>query len=203
MLVLAGLAINWPRTAAIGSLALAGFFAACLVALHLRHAAVEPMVWVSWEAVAETIVMALGGVLAWIGTRGVGEGRAAMIWRIARPLFGLCLMVFGTSEFVYAGYTAAMVPAWVPPTQLFWAYATGAAQIAAGLAIVSGIQARLAAILLTTMYLIFTLIVHLPRVIEDPSVPLRWAENGVNLVLAGAAWLLVEMPRRGEGAPSP
>ena len=59
------------------------------------------------------------------------------------------------------GYTAAMVGL-VAPTQLFWAYATCGPD-AAGLAIVSGIQARLAAILLTTMYLIFTLIVHLPR----------------------------------------
>src|SRR6187399_1620084 len=110
LLVLAGLAINWPRTAAIGSLMLGAFFAAWLLALHLPHAAVQPTVWVSWEAVAETIVMALGGVLAWIQLRGLGDKRAAAIWRIARPLFGLCLMVFGTSEFVYAGYTAAMVP---------------------------------------------------------------------------------------------
>jgi uncharacterized membrane protein YphA (DoxX/SURF4 family) len=201
LLVLAGLAINWPRTAAIGSLMLGAFFAAWLLALHLPHAAVQPTVWVSWEAVAETIVMALGGVLAWIQLRGLGDKRAAAIWRIARPLFGLCLMVFGTSEFVYAGYTAAMVPAWIPPTQLFWAYATGAAQIIAGLAIASGIQARLAAILLTTMYLVFSLIVHLPRVIAEPTGALQWAENGVNLVLAGAAWLLVEMLAAAKRAP--
>jgi hypothetical protein len=46
--------------------------------------------------------------------------------------------------------------------------------------------------LLTAMYLIFTLIVHLPRVIADPSGAGIWGENGVNLVLAGAAWLLVD-----------
>ena len=42
------------------------------------------------------------------------------------------------------------------------------------------------------MYLVFALLVHLPRVIADPSGLGRWAENGVNLVLAGAAWVLVD-----------
>ena len=122
--------------------------------------------------------------------------------RVVRPLFGACLIVFGISELVYAGFTAAMVPAWLPPSGLFWAYATGACQIAAGLAVLSGIQARLAAILVTIMYLGFSLLVHLPRVLADPSGAMAWAENGTNLVLAGAAWLLADSLRRAQ-APAP
>lgn len=198
LLILAGLAINLRRTAGIASLALAAFFALCVLVLHLPHALANFTTWVSWEALAETMVMALGGVLAFTWTPGVGAARAAAIVRIARPMFGVGLMVFGTSEYVYASFTAAMVPAWLPPSQLFWAYLTGAAQIAAGLAIASGLQARLAAILLTAMYLIFGLIVHLPRLIADPTGPLALAENGVNLVLAGAAWVLAETLIRGE-----
>ena len=192
LLVLAGLAANLRRTAAIGSLAIFAFFALSLILLHLPHAAAEPAVWVSYENVAEKMVMALGGLLAWAWASPAGEARAASIMRIARPLFGACLIVFGTSELVYIAFTAAFVPAWIPPSGLFWAYVTGACQIAAGLAVVSGIQARLAAILLTAMYLIFSLIVHLPRVIADPTGPMAWAENGSNLVLAGAAWVLAD-----------
>jgi uncharacterized membrane protein YphA (DoxX/SURF4 family) len=192
LLILAGLAINLRRMAAIASLVLAAFFALWVMVLHLPHALANFTVWVSWEAVAETMVMALGGVLAYTWTAGAGEARAAAILRIVRSMFGVGLLVFGTSEFVYSGFTAAMVPAWLPPSQLFWTYLTGAAQIAAGLAIVSGLQARLAAILLTVMYLGFGLLVHLPRLIADPSAPGRWAENGVNLVLAGAAWVLAD-----------
>lgn len=192
VLILAGAAINLRRTAGIASLALAAFFILWLLVLHLPHALANAMVWVSWEAVAETLVSALGGVLAYAALAGVGERRAAAIERVARPLFGLGLIVFGTSEFVYAQYTAVMVPAWLPPSQLLWAYVTGAAQIAAGLAVLSGFQARRAAILLTAMYLLFTLLVHLPRLFADPATALTWAENGVNLVLAGAAWLLAE-----------
>ncbi|HEV7660799.1 MAG TPA: DoxX family protein [Allosphingosinicella sp.] len=192
LLILAGLAINVRRLTAIASLALAAFFALWVMMLHLPHAFANFAIWVSWEAVAETMVMALGGMLAFTWAPGAGEARAASIVRIARPMFGVGLIVFGTSEFVYAAYTGAMVPAWLPPSQLFWAYLTGAAQIAAGLAILSGVQARLAAILLTAMYLVFGLLVHLPRLIADPSDAGRWAENGVNLILAGAAWVLAD-----------
>lgn len=192
LLIMAGIAIQLRRTTATAALALAAFFALWVAALHLPHALANFRIWVSWEALAETIVMALGGLLAWASTRGAGDRRSAAIVGIARPVFGLCLMVFGTSEFVYSGFTAAMVPAWLPPSQLFWTYLTATAQIAAGLAILSGVQARPAAILLTAMYLVFALIVHLPRLIADPSGAGTWAENGVNLVLAGGAWLLAE-----------
>ncbi len=192
LLVLAGLAINLPRTAAIGALGLAGFFTLWLLVLHLPHALAKPAEWVSWEAVAETTLSALGGVLAFAEAPGVEPARPAALLRIARPMFGLGLVVFGVSEFVYARFTASLVPAWLPPSPLFWTDLTGAAQIAAGLAILSGVQARLAATLLTAMYLGFTLLVHLPRVIAAPSSLGAWGENGVNLVLAGAAWCLVD-----------
>ena len=192
LLILAGLAVNLPRTGAVGALGLAAFFGAWMLGLHLPHALARPGEWVSWESVAENTVMALGGVLAFALSRGVEAARAAAILRIARPLLGLGLVVFGVSEFVYAGFTASLVPAWLPPSALAWTYFTGAAQIAAGLAILSGVQARLAAALLTAMYLGFTLLVHLPRVIASPSSLGAWGENGVNLVLIGAAWCLAD-----------
>lgn len=192
LLILAGLALNVERMAAIASLVVAGFFALCVLTLQAPNAVTAFTIWVTWEGIAEGMVMALGGVLAFTWTTAAGEARTAAILRIARPLFGLCLIVFGTSEFVYSSFTAAMVPAWLPPSQLVWTYITATAQIAAGLAILSGVQARLAATLLTAMYLIFGLIVHLPRVIADPAGAMAWAENGVNLVLAGAAWVLMD-----------
>jgi uncharacterized membrane protein YphA (DoxX/SURF4 family) len=189
-LILGGLALNVGRTARVAALALAAFFALRVLALEVPRAVAAPTTWVSWEVVAEPLVMALGGLLAFLLVRERRSGRAALPARAVPHVFGVCVVVFGISEFVYAAFTASLVPAWLPPTPLFWTYATGACQIAAGLALLSGIQARLAAILLTAMYLIFGLIVHLPRVIADPAAIGAWAENGVNLVLAGAAWTL-------------
>lgn len=190
LLILGGLAVNLARTAAAGALVLAGLFLASLLALHLPHAVMDPATWVSWQAIAESLVMALGGMLAWTQVARTDEARRARIARAARLAFGLCLLVFGISHFVYVRFTAAMVPAWLPPSQLLWAYATGIAQLAAGLAMLSGIKARLAALLLTIMYAAFSLLVHLPAVFAHPESHMSWAENGINLLLTGAAWCL-------------
>jgi uncharacterized membrane protein YphA (DoxX/SURF4 family) len=188
LLILAGLAIQVPRTAAIAALALAAFFAGWTLVLLLPHALADPATWVSWQGVAENAAMALGGVLA----SGVGATQMPALVRAARLAFGLCLLVFGISHFFYAGFTAALVPAWLPPSQLFWAYATGVAQLAAGLAMLSGVKARLAATLLTAMYLGFGLLVHLPSIIANPASHDAWAENAINLLLIGAAWSLAD-----------
>jgi uncharacterized membrane protein len=190
LLILGGLAINLPRVAALAALALAALFAVWSVALLLPHALSDPATWVSWQGLAENAAMALGGVLAFAGTAGTDERQA--LARAARLGFGLCLLVFGISHFVYVGFTAALVPAWLPPSQLFWAYATGLAQLAAGLEMLSEIKARLAAILLTLMYLGFGLLVHLPTIVATPSSHDAWAENAINLLLFGGAWSLAD-----------
>lgn len=189
-LVAAGLAVQLRRTAAPASLALALFFALTLVLLHLPAAARAPTTWVSYEVIAEKLAMLLGALLAFAA--GTSGRRRDTLRRFAPLAFGACLVVFGISELVYARFTASLVPAWLPPSQLFWADATGGCQIAAGLAVLSGVLDRLAAVLVTVMYLGFGLLVHLPRVIAEPGLLGAWSEHGVNLVLAGAAWLLAE-----------
>jgi uncharacterized membrane protein YphA (DoxX/SURF4 family) len=90
------------------------------------------------------------------------------------------------------GLTAPLVPKWLPPTQEFWACATGIGHIAAGIAILTGGQARLAAILLTAMYASFTLLVHGPMLLADPSSHAIWSENAENLALIGTAWVVAD-----------
>jgi uncharacterized membrane protein YphA (DoxX/SURF4 family) len=88
--------------------------------------------------------------------------------------------------------TIPYVPKWLPPTQEFWAYATGLGHIAGGVAILTGVQARLAAILLTLMYACFTPLVHLPMLLADPSSHFNWSENALNLALVGVAWVVAD-----------
>ena len=196
LLMLGGLAINITRTAAIGALGLAAVFAAGLVGTLLPAALAKPATWGAWQGVAESTVMALSGALAYAQTPGVSATGAPRMARIARLGFGACLLIFGVSHFVYAKFTASMVPAWLPPSQLAWAYATGVAQIAAGLAMLSAVRARLAAVLLTVMYFAFGVLVHAPSVIADPASHANWAENAINLILTGGAWILADSLRR-------
>jgi uncharacterized membrane protein YphA (DoxX/SURF4 family) len=198
LLILGGVAISLGRrTAAIGALVLAAYFAVAAAVEVGPTLARQWKVWVTWQGLAEAAAMSMGGLLAWslLGERGDALRRRA--GEAARLVFGLCLLVFGISHFVYLKFTVAMVPGWIPPSQTFWAYATGAAQFAAGMAVLSGVRAQLAAMLLTTMYVGFGLLVHLPAVIRDPHNRMSWSENDVNLVLVGAAWCLAEwMSRR-------
>jgi uncharacterized membrane protein YphA (DoxX/SURF4 family) len=91
----------------------------------------------------------------------------------------------------YLANTVSMVPAWLPPNQTFWAYATGLGHVLAGIAIISGIRARLAAMLLAAMFIVFAILVHAPRVlITVPHNHFAWGENAVNFALIGSAWVV-------------
>ncbi len=92
-----------------------------------------------------------------------------------------------------------MVPKWLPPTQEFWGYATGVGFVAAGVAILTGVQARLAAILLTAMLASFGLLANGPMLLADHSSHWNWTESAVNLAVIGAAWVVADSlarPRR-------
>jgi uncharacterized membrane protein YphA (DoxX/SURF4 family) len=108
-----------------------------------------------------------------------------------RILFALCLFSFGLVHFVYASATASFVPKWLPPGQLFWAYVTGLAHWAACLALLSGVLAKAAARMLTVMFIVFSILVHAPSLLADPS-HFSWAANAMNFALIGAAWLIAD-----------
>ncbi len=106
----------------------------------------------------------------------------------ATVTMGVCLLMFGTAHFLYLDFTASMVPAWLPGGRKFWAVATGVGHLAAGVALITGIKARLAAIAVTVMFGIFSVLVHLPLLLADPRAHLGWVMNAINLALTGAAW---------------
>src|SRR5204863_7013086 len=117
---------------------------------------------------------------------------ARRLTRAGQLMFGVCALLFGGAHFLYTNLTAPLVPKWLPPSQEFWGYATGIAHIAAGLAILSGVQARLAAILLTVMFASFTPLVHLRMLLADPGNHGIWTENAANLAFTGVAWVVAE-----------
>ena len=89
------------------------------------------------------------------------------------------------------GATAPLIPQWLPPSQVFWGYATGVFHILGGLAIIAGIQARLAAILLTVMYALFIPLVFVPVLMTQPSA-FRCTEAATTIVLVGVTWVIAD-----------
>jgi uncharacterized membrane protein len=134
LLIAGGAALLSGRSAAQrgGALLLAAFFGLWTIALHLPNAIAGYQHIGAWLAPAECAFAALGGVALFCGTAGASRGTLAMTTRI---LAGVCCVVFGCSHFAYIDFTATMVPAWIPPNQTFWAWATGAGHLAAGLAL--------------------------------------------------------------------
>jgi uncharacterized membrane protein YphA (DoxX/SURF4 family) len=77
------------------------------------------------------------------------------------------LAAFGTEHFTLTAVIASIIPQWIP-WHLFWAYFVGACFIAAGLSLVTGIQARLAAGLLAVNFFLFVVLMDAPG---------AWAQN--------------------------
>ena len=192
-MLIAGAAIEWRRTTAWAAAALAVYFAMVVVILmNGRAMLLSPTEYVSYSGTAEQLSIAVGALIVYAAHARIDPAWAARLTRVGQLAFGVCAIVFGGAHFAYLGFTAAVVPNWLPPSQIFWAYATGIAHIAAGLAILTGVQARLAAILLTAMFASFTPLVHLPLLLADPSSHTNWAENAENLALIGAAWVVAD-----------
>jgi uncharacterized membrane protein len=121
--------------------------------------------------------------------------------RLAQRLYGLALLAFGLSHFVYLNLTAPLVPGWLPaPT--FWAYFTGCAYLAAGVAILTGLWARLAAVLSAWQIGLFLLLVWVPVVAAGKVSAENWSETILNVALLAGAWVVAESYRR-KVAPIP
>jgi uncharacterized membrane protein YphA (DoxX/SURF4 family) len=108
--------------------------------------------------------------------------------------FGVSLPVFGLSHVIYHDFVASWVPRWLPFPQ-FWAWFTGIAHAAAGLAILANVQARLAAILAAVMYGSWVLIVHIPRVAAAIHDPFEWNGIFVAMSLCASALLVAASSR--------
>ena len=192
-MIIAGAAIEWRRTASRGAAALTVYYALVVVVLMSGRVILRnPAEFVAYSGLAEQLAITAGGLIIYAANARIDRALALRLTRIGQLAFGACALLFGGAHFVYMNYTVPMVPTWLPPNREFWAYATGIGHLAAGIAILTGVQARLAAILLTAMFASFTALVHLPMLIADSSSRIIWSENALNLALIGAAWVVAD-----------
>ncbi len=192
-MLVAGAAVEWRRTAVWGAGALTVYYALIVVILMDGRAVFAHYAeFGTYSNIAEQLAIAAGGLIVYAANARIDAALATRLTRIGQMVFGVCALLFGGAHFFYMNLTAPLVPKWLPPGQAFWAYATGLGHIAAGVAILAGVRARLAAILLTAMYTSFTLLVHAPMLWADPSSHYIWSENALNLTLIGVAWVVAD-----------
>ena len=151
-----------------------------------------------WTVIFEILAM-VGGAWVLAGSfpldASLPQPSERLLFRlgvVGRYLIAVSWVVFGVQHFLYAGFVASLVPTWIPG-HLFWAYFVGVAFFAAALAIAANKMMRLTGELLGTMFLLWVLLLHLPRVAGAPrngdeatSLIVALAMSGVGFILAGA-----------------
>jgi uncharacterized membrane protein YphA (DoxX/SURF4 family) len=103
-------------------------------------------------------------------------------------LSGLSAISFGIVHIVDMPGLAAWVPQWIPPSQIFWCYATTIGFFLAAAAILTGIMAPLASRLLTAEIVAFELLVWIPKLLAAPHDHFLWSANAISISIAGATW---------------
>jgi uncharacterized membrane protein YphA (DoxX/SURF4 family) len=170
----AGLGLLWRRAAGAASSALLAFTILWAALLKLPPLIAAPGLEANWLGLGEITVIVAGAWLLFLARprSNVGPPASPSISRpgviAARTLFALSLPAIGLSHFVYVAETAAFVPGWLP-SPVFWAYLTGAGNLAACLGILLGMLPRLAAALEAGMLMAITLLVWLPGAIATPG----------------------------------
>ena len=185
------------RRERIGAALLASFYGLWVLAFHLPPTLTKAIGSIgAWNAPAESTFLAVGGLALFASYAGDSGAKLRVLSRV---LAGASAVVFGFAHFNYIDFTASFVPAWIPPSQTFWAWATGAGHLAAGIALITGVQARLAATCLAGMMGAFVVLLHIPRVIAAPGQHVEWIMVAIASALCGSALLIRKYATQREG----
>jgi len=194
-----GIGLLWRRTAALAARVLLASLLLWLLLWMVRALFLASLIDGTWSFGA-TLVMAAG---AWVlfaafatdwDRQHLGFATGDRGLRIARALYGLGLIPFGYAHFANVPGTAGLVPGWLP-WHVGWAYFTGGTFLAAGLAVLFGVYARLAATLSALQMGLFGLLVWIPIMAAGNVTAFHWAEFATTLALTAGGWVVADSYR--------
>lgn len=184
----AGLALLWQRTARAGALTLTivySIFTLVWVPKYLENIRnFDPL-----GNIFEEFSLVVAAAVLFASFSPAGSIVASRESNIAR-LFGLSAISFGIGHIYYMPGMLAWIPAWLPPSRMFWAYVTTIGFFLAAVAILSGIMAPLAARLVAAEILSFEILVWIPKLVAAPHDHFNWAGNAISIALSGASWVV-------------
>jgi uncharacterized membrane protein YphA (DoxX/SURF4 family) len=195
--IVAGVAIQWRRTARIAAISL-GTVYSIFALLWIPRIVAQPRVYDRWGNFFEQFSQVSGALIVYSTMEPSDSERARKIARLGLISFAICVISFTLEQLFYLSGTAAFVPKWIPPGQMFWAIATTVAFALVVIALLTGHSSLLASQLLTVMIMGFGLLIWLPAPFADPHQMINWVGNAENLSIAGAAWIVTDYLRQRE-----
>jgi uncharacterized membrane protein YphA (DoxX/SURF4 family) len=183
-----------PRPVA---LLLAAFFLLCVLAMLLPQAVAAPRDLNIRTAVFEALSMCAGALIL---ARLVPSMSPQPQWLNAclasgRYLLAISMVVFGITHFLVLQFIGSLIPLWIKGNAsggVAWAAFTGAFMIVAGILIAVRWMDRWAAFLLGVMFLLWFLLLHLPRVFKPAGIhsPDEWQSAFIALAMCGICWMV-------------
>lgn len=192
----AGLGLLWRRTAATASAIALGYFFLWWLLLRVPAFLMAPVQ--NAGGLGENSVALSGALALYAALHAPGGGLDLLTdrrgMRLARLLLGIGLIGCGEAHFRFLKDTADFVPAWIPG-HLAWAVATGSGFLAAAIAILVSVWARLAATLVAAMMATFTALIWLMGIAAGARDRFHWTGLAVSWTLTAAAWIVAETYR--------
>jgi uncharacterized membrane protein YphA (DoxX/SURF4 family) len=194
VLVCAGAGVLFPRTARASSIALVAVYVIFTLA-YVPDIVAAPLTYGPYVGFFNIFSLVFGALAldAFPGPRAGGAGRIGVIARIG---FGICIASFALAQVVFPKITADLVPAWIPPSQMFWVWLTTFAFGLAAIAVLIDRAALPALRLLSIMLALFGVVVWVPIIAAKPGAHFNWAECALTLLIAAAAWSVAERKAR-------
>lgn len=173
-----GIGMFFPPAVRWGSIVL-GVVYAILTLGCVPSIVAHPNVYGSYVLFFEILALVCGAFAAYAPTA-------------ARIGMGICTVSFAAAQIAYLKFTASLVPAWILPSQMFWAILTTIAFALAAIAILINVRTQLALRLMALMLTIFGLLVWVAALVTHPELHGNWSEFALNYLITGAAWLVAE-----------
>jgi len=196
----AGLALLWRRTARIGALTLTIVYSVFMLLwvpkMLATHTDFDPT-----GNFFEELSLVLGGAVLFASLSPASSSIARREPLFAR-LLGLSAISFGVVHIYDMPGLLNFIPSWIPPSQLFWAYATTIGFFLAAISILTGLKASLAARLLTVEVVSFELFVWIPALWANPHQHFFWGANGISIAITGAVWAVSDSISRAKRVPA-
>lgn len=117
------------------------------------------------------------------------ESNSSKIIKVTVYLFAVALLIFGVQHIMYEQFIITLIPGWIPFKILF-SHLVKFAFIATSISIILNWKQQLSTFLLGSMFLIWSLILHAPRVASTPKLEPEWTSLFVALAMSGICFII-------------